>query len=1339
MSDEVESRENEALEAEETEKEPKRRHRHGFFRRYVLRALMWSVALLAALIWLGGILINTPKSREWARQEIETRVATALDREVTLTAVSFELLPLTVTLEGLRIGGGEGFPEDPFLVLPRAEIEADLEILTRRRLRLRLVKLDRPQINLRFTPHGDNLIGGGEEGGPSELEVLLDRLEIDRGEVRLDDEEIEISFVAEALRARLVGPLRNQLQGDFASRKITLLLPGAEPLELALTGRVAVAAERIDLDATTISGLGLEIETRGGCDWSGRGGQGNKCDFNTRGRAEGEVLARLGYFDAIKGPFDFDGHVAWRGGPIGWRGRVMAPALDLWDFRLENLAGQISADKFGIRLGIGELLYAGGKLRGTVEVDLAAQDDPLKVALDLEGVGFDALMADVGVPVEGVASSVAGHVTFEAPIRNALAGHGQGDLELRVAAGPGLPLEGQAPLHIEGGSLRLGAVSLHSPEQGVLVGGAYDLVHHRGRLSFEVATSNAARLIDLVLGEGAGGGAEPPIWAPQKGIGRASVDLTLEPGTWLAGLEIDLEQVETSRLARSEVRGSFELTPKAVERLRLDIGHADSALTLVGRVPFDSRSEPISLKIDAYSWPIAEVKPWLSFDLPIEGPVSGHLEILLADDKTQGSLDAHISPARLPAQDLLLESLESHLVWDDERLRFHEIEVRTPAGLLRGGGSLTWQDSQLELQLRGTNLDIAAPPLADFSPGPLAGLLTLEVSLAGSIDRPRAKVDAELQKVVLAGRALAGRSHASGQWDGSQLTVEGLLLDSISFKGGGQLDENGSDLAIDVKAGDLGELARLADLDPGFAIGGTLAGRLSMKGPLEAPDLLLELGKTELMLAGRQLAGRSGARIRRQGETWLIENLAFEEAASKSYFDIEGQADPQKGLALDLRSEIGAEWLELVLGPMFEDMELKPYGRLALFGRLAGKTTAPTFEGRAELLGLDLAIPGIEEGLRDLRGTVLFTPGHVDLGRLEGKFAGGEITLSGQADLPKRATLDHPEQLLTYALQVSGRRLGLRRADGWAMAGDVDLTLRSLERGHFLAGRVELTKLDFRRDLRLDVPQLLRDFLRRQRLEVQPVSGMLANVQLNLEVEADKTMRVANNLADLVGSADFNVRGTLAAPLIYGEIAIERGGRLRYNGSDYKIERGRIIFADPFKIDPEFDVVAQTRVREFDISLAVFGNLNRLETRFSSQPPLPDVEVFRLLAEGDFGGEPAQPNLQRGDETTSLSAASFLYGQAASAIGERVSNLFGLDKFRVDPLTGTGGDILSAARVTVGKRLSRRLSVTYSVDPSTTESQRLQVEWRVGEGLVLVLTQNGDNTYSADARWDTSF
>ncbi|MCL4838772.1 MAG: translocation/assembly module TamB domain-containing protein, partial [Thermoanaerobaculia bacterium] len=94
--------------------------------------------------------------------------------------------------------------------------------------------------------------------------------------------------------------------------------------------------------------------------------------------------------------------------------------------------------------------------------------------------------------------------------------------------------------------------------------------------------------------------------------------------------------------------------------------------------------------------------------------------------------------------------------------------------------------------------------------------------------------------------------------------------------------------------------------------------------------------------------------------------------------------------------------------------------------------------------------------------------------------------------------------------------------------------------------------------------------------------------------------------------------------------------------------------------------------------------------------------------------------------------------QAASIVSSRVQGLFGLDKLRIDPLT-TSRNVVSSARVTVGKRLSRDVYVTYTLDPASTEQQQVQLEWQINEGLVVVLTQNGEESYAADLRWQRRF
>jgi len=231
---------------------------------------------------------------------------------------------------------------------------------------------------------------------------------------------------------------------------------------------------------------------------------------------------------------------------------------------------------------------------------------------------------------------------------------------------------------------------------------------------------------------------------------------------------------------------------------------------------------------------------------------------------------------------------------------------------------------------------------------------------------------------------------------------------------------------------------------------------------------------------------------------------------------------------------------------------------------------------------------------------------------------------------------------------------------------------------------------------------------------------------------------VRNNLANLRGSADLLVRGSLARPVVFGRVEAERGGTVVYAENEYKVERAILSFANPYRIEPVVDLVAKTEVSSYQVTLNLSGPLDRLRATFASDPPIPDLEVLSLLATGDPGRLAGELTPDAGQGGASQGAETFLAGQAANLIGQRVGTLFGLDKFRVAPLAA-GGDVVSSVRLTVGKRLRRNLLLTYSVDPSATQDQFLTVEWRLDQNLFLLFTQNGDGSYAVDAKWEKAF
>ena len=132
--------------------------------------------------------------------------------------------------------------------------------------------------------------------------------------------------------------------------------------------------------------------------------------------------------------------------------------------------------------------------------------------------------------------------------------------------------------------------------------------------------------------------------------------------------------------------------------------------------------------------------------------------------------------------------------------------------------------------------------------------------------------------------------------------------------------------------------------------------------------------------------------------------------------------------------------------------------------------------------------------------------------------------------------------------------------------------------------------------------------------------------------------------------------------------------------------------------------------------------------------------MLSLLLSGSptrLGDELAQLDPDAGGSGSTSAAEGLLLGQAASLVTQRVPSLFGFDAFRIEPLSRSGESV-SSARVTVGKRLSSSVYLTYSYDPSSTGGQRFQVEWQVAEGLLVLLTQEQDS-YAVDMLWEKRF
>ena len=117
-------------------------------------------------------------------------------------------------------------------------------------------------------------------------------------------------------------------------------------------------------------------------------------------------------------------------------------------------------------------------------------------------------------------------------------------------------------------------------------------------------------------------------------------------------------------------------------------------------------------------------------------------------------------------------------------------------------------------------------------------------------------------------------------------------------------------------------------------------------------------------------------------------------------------------------------------------------------------------------------------------------------------------------------------------------------------------------------------------------------------------------------------MRARNNLIDAVGSIDLDVRGTLRDPVMLGAITVDEG-RLFLEQNEYEITRGVVLFNNPRRTQPTWNVEAQTEVRDYSVTARIQGSFDQLRLSLGSDPPLPlPVDHFPPGRGTDAGRDP---------------------------------------------------------------------------------------------------------------------
>ncbi len=1283
-------------------------------RRRWLRALVLVTAALSALVLAGVLTLRSPWFEDRVRQGVVDGLETALRTEVSVGEAHVQLWPVGLELRDIAVKGATGVR---ILEAERVALALELEPLRRRALRLSSVEVDQPRVEIRWREDGAlDLPMPRGAGGGSGFEVELGSLAVRGGEIVVQETRLPVDVLASSVGFELAG-IEGGARGEIVLRGARIERPSGEA-QVDLSAQIEVAAGRVALERVVVVDPGGDLDATLTGGWSS---EEQRFVLTGGGRVAAELLQRSGWL-----PLDARGRLQAnvellvpRGGEPTYSGQVSSRSVSLFGSTLRGVEGELQGSRTGTQARFrGD--WHGGALDGRLEIGLgesrrlsvsvAARDVPLVRLLEEEWLARTAPETPewaTSLRLGALGGRVRATLDYGSALDEPTRGFGSGALVVEAVEGE-VPVGGRVPFLVQGGVLRSEAAALRTP--GSELRGDLRLALDGGGTlgTFELAASDLAAFAREIeaLRPGTTGGFQPS-------GGRSTVEGRFERDAEALRIRLraTASDVDTGRFAadRVEVAGRSDgstwrdLSLRAWRRggsaqLQRDVWVPDpeTEVSLLGLLT--------STEGEVEGWPLGEIAP----DLGLRGRLAGSLRgaafegrireagLQRGDDLwSVGPIDVQgrVSPDGLDLERLRFGDagrVQGNLTWREGgtlrgSLRVEELEVtrrhRRGTDLLRLSGSASasgnWPEPEVRLELRASSTAMEEPARV--------GLTWRRGALDGTLSLPD----------VAACRVL-------GPWSATARDVQALCRE-VRVEGLVELLQP--------------EALGLRDLRGGGPV------ELRVTGVGEATDVVLTSPSFDLALGDTQLRLLEPARLSWREGAVVVDSLFFEsDGGDSTLFVVGGMEGTGQVLDVRLQAALPATALEsLELGA---DLE----GRVEILAAVEGTLERPELNGVAALREGRVTTEELPYPVENVDLVALLYPDRAVVDRVTAEVAGGRVRGEGEVSLPELET----------SLRASLEGLRLRTDGNWAVRGGGDLNVGARPGSPVeVRGAVRLTEVSYEQDFDRGLGQLLRTLFEPAPERIAAAAVPDTGLRLDLDVRGERALRIRNNIADLEGDLDLRVRGQPQAPRVYGEILLRSGGRLDYGGDQYVLERGRLIFDRPTSNEPRLDVSATTRRLDYVVTLSLTGTRDRLQAHLTSDPPLPELDVWSLLASGGLASG-SDPGLgTTGLDQSSVGAEALLYGQASSLVQDRVSSLFGLDRFRLNPITS--GDSLASARVTIGKRLSRDVFVTYSVNPATTEDSLLEVEWRLSDLVVLVLTQNADGSYSASARLEQVF
>jgi translocation and assembly module TamB len=763
----------------------------------------------------------------------------------------------------------------------------------------------------------------------------------------------------------------------------------------------------------------------------------------------------------------------------------------------------------------------------------------------------------------------------------------------------------------------------------------------------------------------------------------------LRTGVDLSGAHAGLENLQLQAMGRGQITGSAGL------------GLQDWKFT---------SQSPVQLALNGSGLDVAAIAALAGRRIPITGSLSlqAHLHGEAIDPA--GSSSITLSNATVFGEPVSTAKVE--FTGSGSNLQA-TASVQLAAGTMQARATANPEAKTFTAQLNSSGIDLAKLHAVETRGIGVKGDLKIEARGQGTFSNPEVDATLEIPTLAIGGQVISQtrlRVNAANR-------VANVELDSsvanASLHGKAQVNLSGdylTDASLDTQSVPLAPLLAAYEPEEGPGLTGQVEIHATVHGPLkEKNQLQLHVKVPILQIAyGKIQLAASPIQADLQNGTATLQPLTIR--GTDTELSVQG-AYPlghQAPASLKVQGAVNLQVMQIF------DPELHASGQLKV--NFDSRSTDPRrlLDGEIDIADANLSTDSSPVGLQHGNGVLKINNDRLDIAKLGGTLGGGEVTAQGSVVL-------RPSLRFDIGTAIHGAKI--LYPQGVRETIDADLRLTGSQDHSALGGTVKIADMSFTPafDLNSVVSQVSGG------VQAPTGQGFMQNLRLNIALNSAGNANLESRTLSVDGSADLQIRGTAAQPVILGRVNLTSGDVILH-GSRFVLTGGTVQFINPAMTEPELNVSLTTTIQEYKIDLRFRGSADQMRTQYSSDPSLPQADIINLLAFGQTTEASAMNATPMNQQAESLVAS-----QVASQVTSRISKAAGISQLSISPvLAGGSAEGPPGANLTIQQRVTGNLFVTFSTNVATTQGQTIQGQYKVSPRVTVSATRDPNGGFAVD-------